>query len=626
MKRYAHNLSHTRTFTGNMGLCYPADVFEVYPGDSFRIKSAILARFLPQVAPTMHDVFFGVDTYQVPWRQLFDKLGISWDDFLTGGEDGLSNPLMPKIVVPVTGWEPGSLADFLGYPTNYNNPDLPATDPNYHVIVAAGQTLNALPIVCYMHIINENYRDQNFVKKLDLTQYEAFINGTYVFEDASGNPLTYPLLFNGVFPKAWSRDYFGRALPNTQRGPQAQLPLTGTVGITPAVAPVSSQTVYSAGSNAHLDLSAPQFGLSGNQALTFNYTLFGVSGTVVSSTQMGLGFMSIPVPQNFSVPIGSSVSLGTVQYNQSVWDVRVNAASISSGAVLGYLHLVRLSGTDGVADYASPANTGLFDGFAQVTNSFADLSQISGINQGAASIIAFRLAARMQAFGEILQKAGARAVEFTLAMFGVRIPDERIQRPIFHGSFRLPVIFSEVLQTSSTDATSPQGNLAGHGITGGTNQPIHIKVIEHGYVMSIIHVMPRSQFQNIIPNYLDRFSRFDIPNPTFMHVGEQILKRKYIYPNSANPEEAFGFVPRYSELTNIPSTLHGHMKDVFLHWTMARLYNQGEPVLSAAWRYEHPSNRSFAVLNEDQMQIQVGYQINARRVFAPNPRAGIHIV
>jgi hypothetical protein len=256
---------------------------------------------------------------------------------------------------------------------------------------------------------------------------------------------------------------------------------------------------------------------------------------------------------------------------------------------------------------------------------------LSGVNTDlssatASSIVAFRLAARMQRFGEVLQQSGARAVEFTMAMFGVRIPDDRIQRPLFHGSFRLPVVFSEVLQTSATQSDSPQGNLAGHGITGGHNQPIHIKVIEHGFIVHIMHIMPRSQYQNILPKDLLYSTRFDYPNPIFQHVGEQAVKRVEIYPNSANPDEAFGFVPRYSELMHIPSTLHGHMKDTFLHWTMARLYNNGEPVLSAKWRYEPPTNRSFAVQDEDQMQIALGFTVHARRPYARNPSPGIHIV
>ena len=604
MKRHAHNLSHTVTSTNNMGLCYPHDIIEVFPGDSFKIEAKNLTRFLAQVAPTMHDVFVGVDTYQVPWRQLFDKLGLSWDDFLTGGEDGTTSVLLPTIKIPESGFESGGLADWLGYPTNYINPET-----GKKVIVGAGLELNALPVVAYMHVINENYRDQNFIKKLDLTKYREFLFGEYEFQDASGQPLGYEFLRNGLFPKAWSRDYYGRALPNTQRGPVATIPLGEPAGLDPEVAPIISNV------------------------------------SKVNNTTTLLSVVTYE-GQTIKTPIYEFVA--GQSYPQTIqWAVDASGNNVDFNATTALSrYRITLTGSSPVAQFMSknilnntwPSSWTNFDSsnsewsngvvtYTVLSGSFADLSGVNAdlANATAANMIAFRLASRMQRFGEVLQQAGARAVEFTLAMFGVRIPDGRVQRPIFHGSFRLPVIFSEVLQTSQTSDTSPQGNLAGHGITGGKNSPIHIKVLEHGYIISIMHIMPRSQFQNITPRYLLRKNRWDIPNPIFQHVGEQGLKRVEIYPNSANPYENFGYVPRYSELSHIPSTLHGHMKDTFLHWTMARVYDK-EPVLSAAWRYEKPTDRSFAVRDEDQMQICIGYEIKARRVFARNPQPGIHIV
>lgn len=600
MKRHAHNLSHTVTSTNNMGLCYPHDIIEVFPGDSFKIEAKNLTRFLAQVAPTMHDVFVGVDTYQVPWRQLFEKLGLSWDDFLTGGEDGTTSVLLPTITIPDEGFEPGGLADWLGYPTNFVNPET-----GEKVIVGAGLELNALPVVAYMHVINENYRDQNFIKKLDLTKYEEFLFGTYEFQDASGQPLGYEFLRNGLFPKAWSRDYYGRALPNTQRGPVATIPIGQSADLSPNVAPVVTGGYIVPSNTTRLTLgTAPNtwsFDFTEGQILGSSVMLIPDTGnTMTSLSRHRLLYTS----GNIYVQLSISID------NGNTWGAWTNAGTIDnpdSSIVLNW--------SNGVLTYTAGSG------------SVADLSAVNAdlANATAANMIAFRLAARMQRFGEVLQQAGARAVEFTLAMFGVRIPDGRVQRPIFHGSFRLPVIFSEVLQTSQTSDTSPQGNLAGHGITGGKNAPIHIKVIEHGYIISIMHIMPRSQFQNITPRYLLRKNRWDIPNPIFQHVGEQGLKRVEIYPNTSAPDENFGYVPRYSELSHIPSTLHGHMKDTFLHWTMARVYTD-EPVLSAAWRYEKPTDRSFAVRDEDQMQICIGYEIKARRVFKRNPQPGIHIV
>lgn len=551
MLRHAHNLSHTVSGTVNMGLCYPGTIFECFPGDSFKIQAQDLTRFMPQVSPTMADVNVGVDFYQVPWRQLFDKLGLDWDAFLTGGENGTDTSTLPTITIPQTGYEEGSLADWLNYPCNYVDPQT-----GNKVVVGAGLELNALPVIAYMHIINENYRDQNFISKLDLTKYQDFLDGTYAFTDPDGNAISYPMLVNGVFRKAWSRDYYGRAMSHTQRGNVVNVPLSG-----------------------------------------------------------------IPAPI-LSEKTGKRVTLNVGKTDA------INA-------------MIGLSDTDHWAMFQ--ANTGnhdaqLVDGVGATTSAagdwrgmYADLSNVPAFD-----LITFRLAARMQRFGEILQKSGARAVEFTYAMFGVRIPDERIQRPIFHGSFKLPVIFSEVLQTSQTSNASPQGNLAGHGITGGTNNPLHIKCIEHGYIVAIMHVMPKPQYQNIVPKYLLRSTRWDVPNPLFQHVGDQPIKRVEIFPNSTNPNQNFGYVPHYTELSFVPSTIHGMMKGEMLHWTMARVFTS-EPVLSAAFRYAEPSMRSFSVqtmtvgtsqtvVTAPQMQVQVGFLVHARRLFVKNAQPGIHIV
>lgn len=539
-RRFPHNLSHTVSGSMNMGRCYPVTIFEVFPGDSFSITASNLTRFMPQISPTYANVNVGIDFYDVPLRQLFDKIGYDWDAFLTGGENGDDDQVEPTITIPDTGYEPGGLADWLNYPCNYTDPQTGNT-----VIVAAGRSYSALPVIAYMHVMNENYRDQNFIAKLDLTKYQEFLDGTYVFETPQGDVINYDLLVNGLFRKAWSRDYYNRSMPNTQRGQTVRVPLLG---------------------------SAPVVG----NGMTL--------GLMNATTKAGLN------AHTSSQILGAQIGA----YGSSV-----GTTGFDNNAIVGAL---------GVTD--DPDKSGMV----------ADLSGVTAID-----IITFRLAARMQRFGEILQKSGARAVEFTYHMFGVRIPDARVQRPIFHGSFRLPVIFSEVLQTSSTNNTSPQGNLAGHGITGGTNRPIHVKVIEHGYFMAIAHIMPQSQYNNIVPKYLLRKTRFDLPNPLFQHIGDEKVERQQIYPNSENPEEAFGYVPCYSDLSYVPSTIHGLFKGDMLHWTMARTFDN-EPVLSAAFRYGEPSRRSFAVQNQDEMAVQIGFNIKARRLFQKNAQPGIHIV
>lgn len=541
---------------------------------------------------------------------------------MTGGEDGTTVVDLPQITIPESGYEPGSLADFLGYPTNWTDP----STNEKHTGVCAGQEFSAIPVLVYMHIINENYRDQNFLKKLDFTKYQDFLDGTYTFYDAAGNEIDYDLQREGLFPKAWSRDYYGRAMPNTQRGPQARIPLGDSAVLEPTVAPVQSLSGFSTNSNTTFGMTPGNFGLANSQT-TFVCNLNGGSETITTSDVYGTQ-MAFPKTGSMSKALNQEFYLGTVSVGTTTWEIYVTGTGISSNALNGSWRYVRVAGDAGSASGTGISGNGILT--PGVSSSTVQVVNLSGVSANlsdatAAGIIAFRTAARMQQCGEWLQDAGARAVEFTLKFFGVRIPDGRVQRPIFHGSFRMPIVFSEVLQTSQTSDTSPLATLGGHGITGGVNRPIHIKVIEHGFIMSIMHVMPRSQFQNVIPKYLLRKTRWDMPNPLFQGIGEQPLLRKEIYPESQNPDETFGYIPQFSELMSIPSTLHGHMKDTFLHWTMARVYTS-EPVLSAAWRYEKPSDRSFAVQNEDQMQVCIGYEINSRRKFKNNPRPGIHIV
>nr|DAP34874.1 MAG TPA: Major capsid protein [Microviridae sp.] len=587
------------TGTINMGLNYPCNIVECFPGDSFIYEMKSLLRFLPQVAPTMSNVIATVDTYTVPIRQLCEKIGINWDDYLTGGEDGTLIIDGPMITVPETGFEPGSIADWLNYPTNYKNLDFDSSKPESAdnpkvIIVAAGRKYSAWAVIAYMHIINENYRDPNFIKKLDLKKYQEFIEGKYVFETPSGDPIDYQLCVKGVFPKAWSRDYAGQALPNTQRGPTVKLPVSGNALVQPDNAPLITLPM-----SCTYNGNTKYYHLRDGDVDPANVN----SWSITNSPEAPSGYHYVGQVNRGAVYGSGMTKLGNTGHIL-VSELRI--AVTDNSAVVGAYW----------GDQANPIDTLTSDCSFKQSQQVADLSGVN-VNLAEASgvaVTAQRLALRMQHYGEMLQYAGARAVEYTLKMFGIRIPDDRVQRPIFHGSYRMPVVFSEVLQTSNTTETSPQGNLAGHGITGGANRPMHIKVIEHSFVISILNVMPRSQFREFVPAYMFRKNRLDIPVPMMQGIGDQPMKREQIFPNSKNPDENFGFIPQYSDLWNIPSTLHGHMKDTFLHWNMARAYKT-EPVLSAAWRYERPTDRSFSVRDEDQIQLQMGFVLKARRPF-----------
>ena len=140
-----------------------------------------------------------------------------------------------------------------------------------------------------------------------------------------------------------------------------------------------------------------------------------------------------------------------------------------------------------------------------------------------------RLAFQIQKWMERNNRAGVRYTEFLRAHFGVSPTDDRLQRPEYIGGSKSPIVVSEVLQTSSTDATSPQGNLAGHGIGVSSNFCGKYRVQEYGLVIGIMSIMPRTMYQQGINRQWLKDTCYDFFFPEFVNLSEQaITNLKYV--------------------------------------------------------------------------------------------------
>lgn len=193
MKRSKHNLSHHRLLTGDMGELLPIGLTEVLPGDSIQHATSMLVRASPLVTPPMHAVNIRVHHWFVPHRLVWED----WEDFITGGPDGLDASVFPtRDFAGAPGV--GSLFDYLGIP-----PDLAVGSPS------------ALPIRGYQLIWNEWYRDQDLMTEA-------------VVSKASGADITTSVGLKNV---AWEKDYFTTARPWEQKGPSVTLPLGTTAPI-----------------------------------------------------------------------------------------------------------------------------------------------------------------------------------------------------------------------------------------------------------------------------------------------------------------------------------------------------------------------------------------------------------
>ena len=98
------------------------------------------------------------------------------------------------------------------------------------------------------------------------------------------------------------------------------------------------------------------------------------------------------------------------------------------------------------------------------------------------------------------------------------------------------MIVSEVLQTSSTDATSPQGNMAGHGVSFAATFCGKYRATEHGLIMGILTIMPRSMYQQGHDRQWLRRSRYDFYFPEFANLSEQAITKAEIYASATESE------------------------------------------------------------------------------------------
>lgn len=233
MKRSKFSLSNYKLFSCDMGELVPCGITEVLPGDTMQQATAALIRMSPMLAPVMHPVNVRIHHWYVPYRLLWDE----WEDFITGGPDGLNASEFPTITFADI--EQGSLADYLGIPTG------------------SGVEVSALPFRAYAHIFNEWYRDQDLQDELPWTK------------DSGDDTETSADLMN----VSWEKDYFTSARPWEQKGPGVTIPIGDTapvlgIGIpTGTAASLRNETVFQAdGSTVDYTNAIPTTVSSNNDA------------------------------------------------------------------------------------------------------------------------------------------------------------------------------------------------------------------------------------------------------------------------------------------------------------------------------------------------------------------------
>lgn len=255
---------------------------------------------------------------------------------------------------------------------------------------------------------------------------------------------------------------------------------------------------------------------------------------------------------------------------------------------------------------------------------YADLS-----NAVAATINAQRIAFATQRILEQNARGGTRYTEIIRGFFKVTSPDARQQRPEYLGGKRVPITMAEVAQTSSTDNTSPQGNLSAYSHTTDSDRMFTKSFTEHTIILGLAVARQDHSYNQGLNRQWSRRRLLDVYNPKMAFLGEQAIKNKELYAQgpsvtdiNGNPydEQTFGFQERWAEYRYKPNIVTGAFRTTYAQsldsWHYADDY-ASLPGLAQNWIEETPTylDRTLAVTSavEDQYLCDFLVSIKATR-------------
>lgn len=268
----------------------------------------------------------------------------------------------------------------------------------------------------------------------------------------------------------------------------------------------------------------------------------------------------------------------------------------------------------------------------------ADATRVENIDEvnldtSSVSINDFRSSYALQVWLERNAVGGSRYNESTLAHFGVKPQDSRLQRPEYIGGGKINVNIREVVSTAYSEdadaAVVPLGNLGGHGVTYGNTNQFSYFCSEHGFIIGIASIMSPPSYYQGLPRMFRRRSFLDYPWPTFAKLGEQQVDKAELYASATNLTEdsngilpLFGYQSRYADWKYHPNRVSGAFQSTLKFWTLVRDF-ANSPVLGRNFvDYDQTlQNRIFAVTDESADNFWL-YVYNNVRVRRPLPYFG----
>lgn len=554
IKRSSFDRSCSVKTTMNVGSLIPLKVMEVLPGDTVEIDLASMVRMGTPIYPVMDNLYADYYAFFTPNRLLWSHHSAFW------GEN--DNPWtqtteyeIPQLQAPAGGWTEGTIADYFGIPTK-----------------TANLKVNALPFRGYARIWNDWFRDENLKANCHIYTDETTRTGVN-----SGDYVTATELGGLPCKVAKMHDYFTSCLPSAQKGPAVSIPL-GTVA--PITGTATATTTLSGGSvSTTVDgQGIKMVNTVNNQHVNPQYSMTMTNGGQTSATRLGIRGAASGQTRAEAIMTDTYTGGTTITGVVAPTNLGANVTGLAATSVL----------TNPTASTTVNLN-----------NLTANLAQAT-----AATIGALRTAFALSAYYERCGRYGTRYIEYLRGIFGVTSSDARMQRAEYLGGKRVPINMDQIIQTSATDQTSPQGNTAGFSCTIDKSSLFTKSFEEHGYLFVLVCIRPEHTYQQGLQRMWSRKKWVDFYNPVFAHLSEQPVYLKELYAQgTAADDEAFGYQEAWADYRYEPNSVTGYMRsnatgslDV---WHYADNY-ASRPYLSAEWIDETVENvdRTIAVTSQ----------------------------
>lgn len=322
----------------------------------------------------------------------------------------------------------------------------------------------------------------------------------------------------------------------------------------------------------------------------------------------------LPAPQkgpDVILPLGTNAPVTTINNDAMKFTLKnninisgVNGNTTSADVVLANKELQFLTSNGTIASL-------------KPSNLTTDLTQAS-----AASINDLYKAIAIQQLYQTDARGGTRYREIINNHFGIRTSDATIQVPEYLGGKRIPINMNQVVQTSQSTESSPQGTVTAFSLTADEHETVSKSFEEWGYVLGFACIRNENTYQQGIERKWFEKRRFDEYWPALSNLGEQPVYNREIFCEGGQTKdnEIFGYMEAWASYRYKCNQVSGEFRSDYpqskAYYHYADYYTK-RPVLGPDWIKSDKTNfdRSLAVTSEvsDQFDFDFWFDWTAVR-------------